>query len=288
MATYSVRQSFRYDYSQPIQDLNHRLIVIPPARFGDQRRMYHDILVELEEVRVSSRHDRFGNEVVEVFASQVPESIEFIAEVLVERSSDEPHVIEGGWPAADYLLETTELTAPDARITAEAAVLAGNAEWGLPLADRINDWVYGSLTYRHGATGVRTSAAEALSVGAGVCQDFAHLMLAMCHACGLPSRYVSGHMLGQGGTHAWVEVILPHGEAGDAVAHAFDPTHAGRAGLGYITIAVGRDYSDVAPTSGTYRAGGAAGRLTTSRRVALADEADAELNEKGFLSRPQH
>ncbi len=270
MATYSVRQTFRYDYPEPIQDLNHRLIVIPPARFGDQRRMYHDILVELEEVRLSTRHDRFGNEVVEVFAPEVPRSIEFVAEVLVERSSDEPHIIEGGWPAADYLLEPTPLTEADRRIAAEAAVLAGNAEWGVPLADRINDWVYGSLTYRHGATGVRTSAAEALEIGAGVCQDYAHLMLAMCRACGLPSRYVSGHLLGQGGTHAWVEVILPNGDGRDALAHAFDPTHAGRAGLGYITIAVGRDYADVAPTSGTYRSGGGQGRLTTSKQVTLA------------------
>ena len=272
VATYSLRQRFRYDYPEPIRDLNHRLIVIPPARFGDQRRLYHDILVELEEVRVSTRQDNFGNEVVEVFAREVPEAIEFVADVLVERTSEEPHVIGGGWPAARYLIEETPLTATDARIRAEAAVLAKNARSAIELADRINDWVYGSLTYRHGVTGVKTTAAEALEIGAGVCQDYAHLMLAMCRACGLPSRYVSGHMLGQGGTHAWVEVILPRQEEGgrDAIAHSFDPTHAGRPGLGYVTIAVGRDYADVAPTSGTYRAG-AAGRLTASKQVTLTE-----------------
>ena len=271
MATYSVRQSFRYEYAKPIEDLNHRLIVIPPARFGDQKRMYHDILVELDDVRVSRSQDRFGNEVVDFFAPEVPDAIEFVAEVLVERSSGEPNVIEGGWPAADHLLKATPLTEADARMRAEAEVLGRNAEWGLPLADRINDWVYGSMTYRHGVTGVRTTAAEALAVGAGVCQDYAHVMLAMCRECGLPSRYVSGHMLGQGGTHAWVEVLMPMSGSGgnDAVAYAFDPTHAGRAGLGYITIAVGRDYADVAPTSGTYRAGGP-GRLTTTKQVTLA------------------
>ena len=272
MATYNVRQRFRYEYSEPIEDLNHRLIVIPPARLGDQRRVYHDILVELREARVSNRQDRFGNEVVEVFAHEVPEAIEFAAEVVVERSSEEPYVIEGGWPAADYLLEPTVLTAADARIGAEAVVLARNAEWGLELADRINDWVYGSLTYRYGVTGVRTTAGEALAAGAGVCQDYAHLMLAMCRACGLPSRYVSGHLLGQGGTHAWVEVVLPAG-GGDAIAHAFDPTHAARAGTGYVTIAVGRDYADVAPTSGTYRSGGP-GRLTTTKKVTLTRTTD--------------
>ena len=149
--------------------------------------------------------------------------------------------------------------------------LVESAGWGLPLADRINDWVYQSLTYRHDVTGVRTTAAEALEGGAGVCQDYAHLMLALCRASGLPSRYVSGHLLGQGGTHAWVEVLLPARDgSGDAIAHAFDPTHASRGGLGYVTVAVGADYSDVAPTSGTYLSG-ARGRLTASKRVSLVE-----------------
>jgi transglutaminase-like putative cysteine protease len=205
---------------------------------------------------------------VDVFAPEVAEAIEFVAEATVERSS-EPNILEGGWPAADYLLEPTALTTADERIEAAASRLAASADWGLPLADRINDWVYRSMTYRHGVTGVRTTAAEALALGSGVCQDYSHVMLALCRACGLPARYVSGHMLGQGGTHAWVEVVLPAGGR-DAVASAFDPTHAGRAGLGYVTVAVGRDYADVAPTSGTYRAG-AAGRLTATKQVTLTD-----------------
>jgi transglutaminase-like putative cysteine protease len=141
----------------------------------------------------------------------------------------------------------------------------------LPLADRINDWVYQSMTYRHGLTGVKTTAADALALGAGVCQDYAHVMLSVCRACGLPSRYVSGHLLGQGGTHAWVEVVLPTGDGtGEAIAHTFDPTHASRGGLGYVTVAVGADYSDVAPTSGTYLSG-ARGRLTATKKVSLVD-----------------
>jgi transglutaminase-like putative cysteine protease len=269
-ATYRLRQSFRYEYAEPITDLNHRLVIIPPARFGDQRRTYHDLLVELKEIRMQNREDRFGNVVVEVFAPQVPEAIEFVAEVSVERSAAEPNVLAGGWPPEDWLLDPSPLTAPDDRITAVADELAAGAEYGLDLADRINDWVYGAMTYRHGVTGVRTTAAEALALGSGVCQDYAHVMLAVARACGLPSRYVSGHMIGQGGTHAWVEVVLPAAGGSDAIAWAFDPTHASRVGLGYLTIAVGRDYSDVAPTSGTYRSGGK-GRLTTSKQVTLTE-----------------
>ena len=90
-------------------------------------------------------------------------------------------------------------------------------------------------------------------------------MLAVCRLCRLPARYVSGHLRGEGGTHAWVEVLLP-GPAGGAEAVAFDPTHARAPGPGYLTVAVGRDYGDVAPTSGTYD-GRWAGRLTISKRL---------------------
>lgn len=268
-ASYLVRQTFRYEYPEPIRDLNHRLVVIPPQRFGDQRRLWHDVSVASDGARLESRSDRFGNVIVHAFAPRVSDSIEFVAEVSVERHAEVPHRIPDGWLADGYLLEPSALTRADDRILRAADDLAEAADWGLPLADRINDWVYQSMTYRHEVTGVRTTAAEALALGAGVCQDYAHVMLALCRACGLPSRYVSGHLVGQGGTHAWVEVLLPAADGtGEAIAHAFDPTHASRGGLGYVTVAVGADYSDVAPTSGTYRSA-ARGRLTATKKVTL-------------------
>lgn len=267
-ASYQLRQTFRYQYPQPIRDLRHRLIVIPPERFGDQRRVSHAVSVALDGAEVASRSDRFGNVIVEVFAPKVPEVIEFVAEVAVERRAAQPNRLPDGWLADRYLLEPSRLTEADDRILRAADDLSATEDWGLPLADRINDWVYQNMTYRHGATGVRTTAAEALALGVGVCQDYSHVMLALCRVCGLPSRYVSGHLLGQGGTHAWVEVLLPTRDGtGDAIAHAFDPTHASRGGLGYVTVAVGADYLDVAPTSGTFS--GARGTLTASKRVVL-------------------
>jgi transglutaminase-like putative cysteine protease len=270
-AAYLVRQTFRYEYSEPIRNLSHRLVVIPPERLGDQTRLWHDVSVGLDGARLENRTDRFGNVVVDVFAPQVPAAIEFVAEVSVERRAAEQNRLPDGWLADSYLLEPSTLTAADEAIMRTADDLAAASEWGLPLADRINDWVYQSMTYRYGVTGVRTTAAEALALGAGVCQDYAHVMLALCRVCGLPSRYVSGHLLGQGGTHAWVEVVLPTRDGtGDGIAHAFDPTHASRGGLGYVKVAVGGDYSDVPPTSGTY-VSGAQGRLTASKRVSLVD-----------------
>jgi transglutaminase-like putative cysteine protease len=267
--SYLLRQSFRYVYPEPIRDLSHRLVVIPPERFGDQRRLRHQVSVDAEGVRFEDRKDRFGNMIIDVFAPRVAEAIEFVAEASVERHAAEPNRLADGWLADGYLLEPSALTTADDRLRRAAESLADSAEWGLALADRINDWVYQSMTYQYGVTGVRTTAAEALALGQGVCQDYAHVMLALTRACGLPSRYVSGHLLGEGGSHAWVEVVLPTKDGtGDAIASTFDPTHASRGGLNYVTIAVGGDYLDVAPTSGTYLSA-ARGRLFTRKTVTL-------------------
>jgi transglutaminase-like putative cysteine protease len=266
---YLLEQTFRYEYPAPIRQLDHRLVVIPPERFGDQVRLDHSLDVGGRGVRMENQVDRFGNVVVAVFAPRIASSVEFTARVSLERHAGEPNRLEDGWLGDGYLLEPTRLTAPDARIRRAAEQLGASAPWGLPLAESINDWVYQSMTYQYGVSGVRTTAAEALSIGHGVCQDYAHVMLSVCRACQLPARYVSGHLIGEGGTHAWVEVVLPiHDGTGDAIAWTFDPTHASRGGLNYVTIAVGGDYHDVAPTSGTYQSP-VSGKLTTRKRVTL-------------------
>ena len=268
-ASYVLEQSFRYEYPEPIRDLSHRLVVIPPERFGDQVRKTHELAVDESEASVTNLVDRFGNHVVEVHAQQVSASIEFAVRVEVERTAHQLHRVPDGWLANAYLLGETHLTAADDRLLEVARDLQARHAWGVDLADAINDWVYGALTYQHGVTGVRTTAIEALAAGHGVCQDYAHVMIAICRACGLPTRYVSGHLVGEGGTHAWVEVLIPTRDGtGDAIAWAFDPTHAGRGGLNYVTVAVGADYMDVAPTSGTYVAR-VAGRLKATKRVTV-------------------
>jgi transglutaminase-like putative cysteine protease len=167
------------------------------------------------------------------------------------------------------LLEPTRLTAPNRALREVAGSLMAAGDTGAALAARINQWVHCHMTYGFGVTDVRTDAATALRLGTGVCQDYAHIMLSLARLCGIPARYVSGHLLGEGGTHAWVEVLIP--DAADHarwVVHAFDPTHGRAAGLTYLTVALGRDYRDVAPTSGTYSTGGQ-GSLDSKKRVHL-------------------
>jgi transglutaminase-like putative cysteine protease len=90
-------------------------------------------------------------------------------------------------------------------------------------------------------------------------------MIALCRLLGIPARYVSGHLVGEGGTHAWVELLAPvGGQAFEIIA--WDPTHDRPTDLRYLTVAVGRDYRDVAPVSGTY-SGTSAGWLSAARCV---------------------
>ena len=95
-------------------------------------------------------------------------------------------------------------------------------------AGRVGAWVHGALTSDENATEVATTAAEALALGWGVCQDSAHIMLTVCRLAGLPAGYVSGHLLGQGGSHAWVEVVLDDGAGCEVLA--VDPATGGRPG----------------------------------------------------------
>jgi transglutaminase-like putative cysteine protease len=120
-----------------------------------------------------------------------------------------------------------------------------------------------------GATGVWATARDAFERGEGVCQDFAHLMIALCRTAGLPARYVSGHLLGEGAMHAWVQVLL-RDERHPRLSTwlDFDPTHGRIASGPYIAVAVGRDYGDVSPTRGSFTAP-YGGRLTEGRAEAV-------------------
>src|SRR5438445_1015156 len=112
-ASYEITQTFRYEYASPIRDLSHRLVVIPPERFGDQRRIRHRVSAGIDGVRFENRQDRFGNVIVDAFASRVSTAIEFLAEVSVERSADQPNRLPAGWQSDAYLFEPTPLTCAD-------------------------------------------------------------------------------------------------------------------------------------------------------------------------------
>ncbi len=120
----------------------------------------------------------------------------------------------------------------------------------------IMEYIFRNFEYRYGSTSVTTHANEVIARRCGVCQDFAHAMVALCRCLGIPCRYVSGYFFdatrnhslrGSEASHAWTEVYIPgHGWIG------LDPTNNKVIDDTYIGVAVGRDYRDVTPVAGTY------------------------------------
>jgi transglutaminase-like putative cysteine protease len=120
-------------------------------------------------------------------------------------------------------------------------------------------FVHGRSTYKSGVTTVGTTSEQFFANPTGVCQDYTHLMIALCRALKIPARYVSGYlfeaspgqMRGAQASHAWCEVLMPgHGW------HGMDPTNDRLVDEHYIALATGRDYDDVAPVKGTFFGGG--------------------------------
>lgn len=264
--TYVLRQRFTYSYDGPVQDLDHRLVVIPPRRHGDQRLLTHSVTVSADGARTKRHRDTAGNSVVRCRVPLVQDRIEFVVEAAVERvgSGSEP-LLPVGALTDPRLLRPTALTAADPAIRQLARTMA--CQDPLDTAERFCMYVHEAISYAHGETSIATTAPQALAGGRGVCQDSAHVMIALCRAVGLPARYVSGHLLGEGGTHAWVEVVVADADGARAVP--FDPCNGTRCGKDYLTVATGRDYADVAPTSGTY-VGSARGTLTATKHVGVS------------------
>jgi transglutaminase-like putative cysteine protease len=267
-SAYVIHQRITYAYEGPVRRLRQRLVVQPREQHGDQRRVSRHVrVVDATPRRVHSRADDFGNHVVHIDIPYVAEQVSFISWSIVERSATGPHLAASSCLTDPRLLAYTPLTAPDDALRQVAADLRRPGLSGEELAFAACRRVFELMRYAHDVTGVRTTAAEAFAQRTGVCQDFAHVLLALTRCLGLPSRYVSGQLLGVGGSHAWVEVMVPT-EDGHARVVSLDPTHGRLTGMTYLTIAVGPDYSHVAPVSGTYvaRHGGV---LTMTKRVAV-------------------
>ncbi len=108
----------------------------------------------------------------------------------------------------------------------------------------INSYVNHLLKYEQWQTDVETTAEEALVMGHGVCQDYSHIMISILRGMGIPARYVVGMMIGEGYSHAWVEVYTPGDDITKSGWYGFDPTNNQLIDDTYIKISHGRDYDD--------------------------------------------
>lgn len=107
--------------------------------------------------------------------------------------------------------------------------------------------LFEAFAYEAGVTSVSTTAAEAFALGRGVCQDYAHILIALCRMKKIPARYVAGFLDGEGATHAWVEIY------DSGYWYGFDPTHDRTVTDYYIKVAHGRDACDCPMERGVFR-----------------------------------
>lgn len=148
----------------------------------------------------------------------------------------------------------------------------------------LSEYIYKNFEYKKGVTTTETSIDEIWKLKAGVCQDFAHLLLYMLRLIGVPSRYISGYICpgssewrGEGATHAWAEVWLP-----DTGWVGIDPTNKCMAGERHVRIATGRQFSDCTPVKGTYR-GGSKHTLEVTVKFGSKSFSEVELVESAAI-----
>jgi transglutaminase-like putative cysteine protease len=266
---YAIRHFTRYRYSQLVWQSMMEVRMHPRSE-GNQRCFVFQLSVN-PRARIFSYTDSRGNLVHHFDLPARHSQLTIISDALVNIDA-QPPVPETmdyeRWSDLEQLIEKEDywdmlLPSHFARSSPELEELARDIgvhqrDGRSPLAflRDIASGVNRSFTYVKKSTAVNSPIEQALRSRQGVCQDFAHIMIALCRNARIPCRYVSGylyhssdpHPSADGATHAWVEALLPgFGWLG------FDPTTNRLAGERHIRTAIGRDYADVPPTMGVMK-----------------------------------
>lgn len=264
---YAVKHETTFHYSQPISE-SVMEVYMQPRSEGIQRCLRFKLTTS-PRARVFEHPDPLGNTVHFFDIPTQHEHLTISAEAVVELVAPPPPpdaVGADAWDELDRAITRTgefwDMLAPSPRTETE-----------LPLQDFVRDLdvrrysdpltmlrdittaIYENIDYTPNSTDVDSPIDVVLETRKGVCQDFAHVMIALVRNLGIPCRYVSGYLFYQNedrstpdATHAWVEAYLPQtGWIG------FDPTNNIFAGERHIRVAVGRDYGDVPPTRGIFK-----------------------------------
>lgn len=265
-----IRYRLRFRYAEPVYESQNELRV-RPIDADDQRVLSYRVTTH-PSARVLSFRDYWDTTVDHVGVRHKHNEFEIVAEASVETLPVDPLI--RGIPAAirsfgtmvEYLQPSAH-TAWDADIAARATAAVAGIE---PVDERIeavSAEVHRLLRYETAATEIGIAIPDLVAQGAGVCQDFAHLGIAMLRSLDIPARYVSGYLFAADETtldddsadvvtvqtHAWVEA---HSEQFGWIA--VDPTNQTAVGERHVVIGHGRDYDDVPPVRGVFTGPGAA------------------------------
>ena len=289
----------RYDYSPAVKTAQH-MAHLRPAHNEHQQVLSHELAIDPPPAQQGEAVDVYGNTRA-FFSLQVRhDELVIVATSLVATSM--PPLVECGlsWeevrerlryhrgaaydPAAEFVFASPYVPRDEAFVTYALPSFTPDRNI-LEAARDLMHRIHADFEYETEATDVSTPALEALELRKGVCQDFAHVMLACLRSLGLPARYVSGYLLtepppgrprlvGADASHAWVSIYLPReqalGEDGPGQWTDLDPTNDRAPSDDYVTLAVGRDYSDVSPVRGVIH-GGANHKLDVGVTVTPVD-----------------
>jgi transglutaminase-like putative cysteine protease len=265
MPRFIIHHVTKYTYESQVRDSANQVMLFP-VKDNYQEVLKQDLVITGEPV-VDIYKDYYGNEVGSfMYAAShselvIDSKIEVVTKVRQLPAADENY--EAQWDHLqsicydilyiDFLKQ--EPFGAVAEIKQVTQLEEFRAVSPLMAAQRLNEYVFNNFSYIQGVTSVETTPDEIWRLKAGVCQDFAHILLVMLRLIGVPARYVSGYicpnrsgMRGEGATHAWVEAYIPfYGWLG------LDPTNNCFVNDLHVRLAVGRNFSDCSPVKGTYK-----------------------------------
>lgn len=243
-------------FSEPVSA--HALLLRCQPFVGEHQMVEEEHLVVPPDCKLRRATDAFGNRILYGALRAPHRSLVYVSTGIV--STSDYQLPQGRIPVSAYL-QPTRLTflSEELGIRSEELGIEGeelgirNGELGIMSkelgikSEELCHQAHSLLSYMPFSTDTNTTAAEALRKGQGVCQDYAHVMIALCRCHGVPARYACGFIEGEGQTHAWVETF-------DGYAwHAYDPTHDRIVQDGYVKLAHGRDAADCPVSRGVYR-----------------------------------
>jgi transglutaminase-like putative cysteine protease len=291
-----VRHVTQYHYDRPVRE-SVMEVWMQPQKAARQRLVSFELDLD-PAAQLFSYPDTFGNAVYHFDVPQPHDRLNIVARSAVETETPSalPEALDmGEWDRlkSDFVRgETFDFLRPHgfARKTEQLAAYLSEHQLDEPrrrdpltAIRRLSETIYQSFDYEAGVTGADSPIDLALTAKRGVCQDFAHIMIAVCRSWGVPTRYVSGYLFTDrkagdrsdpDATHAWVEVFLP-----SLRWVGFDPTNNTVTGERHISVAFGRDYSDVPPSRGVYK-----GEAESQLGVAVSvRRARAAMTEPEFL-----
>lgn len=271
MPRFNIHHITKYTYEGPVRDSANQIVLFP-IKDEYQEVLKQELTITGDPI-VEVYKDYYENEVGS-FTNAEPHTSLIIDSKLEVITKARPPIRdegtrEGQWglleqirwqvPYIDFLKQ--EQFAHLAEILESAHPDETRSLKPLEAAEQLRTYVYDHFKYIKGITSVETTLDEIWALKAGVCQDFAHILLVLLRQVHIPARYVSGYicpnkngMRGEGATHAWIEAYIPfNGWVG------LDPTNNCLAGDLHVRLAVGRSFSDCSPVKGTYK--GTAGQV---------------------------